>query len=368
MTSNMNAPPRILLAVESFVPKASGIGRVARLMAKFLEERRAAGVIDPRGLALNDPAVEEWLWVRSSSGSRLHYVLGVQVQGSRSRAMFFDSLSMARARGFGPARLRPALSWMHGIEVWEGARKVHLAAARASTILVTNSAYTRRRAASLHPDLARARVCWLGTESDDPPPELPSRPHPPTALILSRLDPSSYKGHRELIEVWEEVTRRVPGARLLIAGDGPGREEIERWARASPASSGIVFTGFVPEAKLEELWMDADLLAMPSRGEGFGLVYIEAMRHGLPVIASRQDAGQEINRHGESGLNVDLDRPQELVEALVGLLSNPERSRMLGGRGRRLWYDHFRWSAFRDRFTRLLEETALLGHGERTCS
>jgi phosphatidylinositol alpha-1,6-mannosyltransferase len=166
----------------------------------------------------------------------------------------------------------------------------------------------------------------------------------------------SYKGHKELIACWPRVVAAVPDAVLTIAGGGQGLEAYRRLAANSPAAEHIEFTGLVPEAKMEELWAQATVFAMPSRGEGFGLVYIEAMRHGLPVIASVHDAGQEVNLDGETGYNVNLDKPEELPERIIYLLRNPHVAEGLGRNGRKRWADHFRYSAFRARFRPLLRE------------
>lgn len=287
-------------------------------------------------------------------------MLRVQASGIRSRATLYDSLSMARAHFMGPAGSRPALAWMHGIEVWEHAWPVHLSVARRVNVLMTNSEYTRRRAAALHPGLERARVCWLGTETDEPIPER-HRSHDinQTVLLLARIDVVSYKGHKELIEVWPEVVKRVPAARLLIAGGGPGLEAVKDLVRCSPVSSQIEVLGYIPEAEIQKLWARAMVFAMPSRGEGFGLVYIEAMRQGIPVIASRQDAGQEINVHGETGYNIDLGQPSDLVEALTTMLGDPEKSHAMGVAGRARWRHYFTWSAFKARFENILEEVVI---------
>ena len=92
------------------------------------------------------------------------------------------------------------------------------------------------------------------------------------------------------------------------------------------------------------------MFAMPSRGEGFGLVYIEAMRHGLPVIASRQDAGQEINIDGETGFNIDLGSVTELPDRIIYLLENPDLAQAMGLAGYKRWAEHFRYGAFKERF------------------
>lgn len=351
----------MLLVAESLATKNSGIGRVARLMAKALDELARDHGLVVRAVSLSDRRSDcrEWPWATPCAGRRMEYVLRVQGQALRAGAVLYDSLSMARAHFMGPARRRPALAWMHGIEVWEDARPAHIAVARRVGVLVTNSAFTRRRAAALHAGLDRARVCWLGTESDEAPAIGQRSDGPPAALILSRIDERSYKGHRELIGTWPAVVKRVPGARLLIVGAGPGLEEIRRLAQASPAAASIELTGFVPADQLPALWARTSVFAMPSRGEGFGLVYIEAMRYGLPVIASRQDAGQEINVDGETGFNVDLGCPAELVEALVALLSDRQKARALGGAGQQHWRRHFTWRVFRLRFQAILEEEGI---------
>ncbi len=175
--------------------------------------------------------------------------------------------------------------------------------------------------------------------------------------MLARIDSTeSYKGHRELIAVWPKIVSAVPRARLLIAGQGSGLEEMKRTARASGAASHIEFVGFMPERELPALWQRAHLLAMPSRKEGFGLVYVEAMRYGLPVVASVHDAGQEINVDGVTGRNVDLDRPGELEETLVALLRSPDLMKRMGQAGHERWRTHFRRSAFRRRLQPIMAD------------
>jgi phosphatidylinositol alpha-1,6-mannosyltransferase len=210
----------------------------------------------------------------------------------------------------------------------------------------------------LHGGLERARVCWLGTESDNP---LSIKDGGlPTVLILSRIDLDLHKGHQELIDAWPRVVERVPVAKLLVAGAGPGYDAVRDAIARSPVAGSIKLTGYVPEEQLPQLWSRATVFAMPSRGEGFGLTYIEAMRHGVPVIASRQDAGQEVNVHGVTGYNVNLDTPEDLSEALISLLSDPEKACVMGAAGRERWRRHFTYSVFKSRFLGLLSEEGLL--------
>ncbi|MGA9824630.1 MAG: glycosyltransferase family 4 protein, partial [Methylocystis sp.] len=200
-------------------------------------------------------------------------------------------------------------------------------------------------------------VCWLATEENDVPERASDFGGPPTVLILARVDTSEmYKGHVELIDCWPSVMAAIPDARLLIAGGGDGLDILRARAGASAAASNIEFTGFLPQSQIDALWSRAHVFAMPSRQEGFGLVYIEAMRRGLPVIASTQDAGQEINLHGVTGYNVDLEREGELARRTIELLSNKALARQFGENGREHWRANFCFSAFRRRMEPILTE------------
>ena len=106
---------------------------------------------------------------------------------------------------------------------------------------------------------------------------------------------------------------------------------------------------------MDALWNRASVFAMPSRGEGFGLVYIEAMWRSVPVIASVHDAGQEVNVDGETGFNVSLDRKNELADRLIELLTNADQRRRMGENGLARWREHFRFSRFKDRFLAILD-------------
>jgi glycosyltransferase involved in cell wall biosynthesis len=92
------------------------------------------------------------------------------------------------------------------------------------------------------------------------------------------------------------------------------------------------------------------------------------MRHGLPVIASKQDAGQEINVDGQTGFNIDLTRPAELPDRLIRLLSDPGLAATLGANGRRRWAEYFRYSAFERRFSHILTNSLLRVRPRRSSS
>lgn len=348
---------RLFLGMESLTKPNSGIGRAAALIVRVVSEEVEANHFGASGVTLSDDAAPPGIPfpLTVAANSRFAFVRAVFRANFSSTHFFFDCLGMARAHSFVPFRAKPYLTLLCGIEAWCG-WPVRVKAARRATMLMSISAHTLRKSSEIDPTFARAKVCWLGTLQDDPPRTQRSADRRPRAMILGRMDESDYKGHRELIECWPKVIAAVPDAVLTIAGGGPAIDHYRNLAANSPAAKHIEFTGLVPEQKMDELWNEATVFAMPSRGEGFGLVYVEAMRYGVPVIASVHDAGQEVNLDGQSGYNVNLDKPEELPERLIQLLRNPDRAANLGSNGQKRWAEHFRYSVFRDRFRPLLRE------------
>jgi phosphatidylinositol alpha-1,6-mannosyltransferase len=354
----MIAPTRRLsLAVTSLRAGGGGIARVARLMARVLAGEAADDRLQLRTIGLYDETAISDLGVElvAARGSRLHFTAAVHWAALRSSHCLSDSLAMARAHNHLPLLRRPLLAWIHGIEVWEGTRADRVATAQRADVLVANSAYTRERAERAHGGFAAAQVCWLGTESDEPP-DAQRLAGPPLVLVLGRLEPGRDKGHQALIDAWPTVVGAVPDARLLIVGTGPDLARIRGLATQSPAAARIEVGGFVPDSEMTDVWARTTVFAMPSRGEGFGLVYVEAMRQGIPVIASVHDAAPEINLDGETGYNIDLQRRGDLADRLVLLLRDRDLAARLGVAGQRRWAQHFRYSSFRTRFLSILHD------------
>jgi phosphatidylinositol alpha-1,6-mannosyltransferase len=343
----------LTVAAQSFLGSQGGIARVCELTARVaVEEGHPLSLLSVENEG--GPFEKSGLWT-GFGGSRARFVAACIRRELGGARMFYDQLGTARAHLL-PAKLASRCGvWIHGIEVWDQLRPDRLRAARRAGFLLANTNYTRQHAAEYDSLFESASVCWLGTGDD----ELPAAGRagldgPPRVLIVGRIDNAAYKGHRELIEAWPDVVGAVPGARLTVVGTGPTFEKHKRLAAASSAAGFIDLVGFVPDQALPAYWSSSVVFAMPSRGEGFGLAYIEAMRWGVPTIASLHDAGQEINVHGETGLNVDLGRPGDLTDALIELLRNRDLAARMGAAGQQRWRQHFCYSAFRTRFSRQL--------------
>ena len=289
-------------------------------------------------------------------GSKLGFALFAQRLLLRNRFAVYDSLGMARAHPHFLGSLRPSAVWIHGIEVWGEMRPDYLKALRRADLVFVNSNYTLNRFQSRHGELSSARVCPLATEQDEAPEQLADFSGRPVALMVARVDAGDVKGHSELLASWPDVISAVPDARLVIAGGGSGLEALREKVKASPAAGSIDIKGFVPADCLPGLFQDAHVFAMPSWQEGFGIAYVEAMRFGLPAIASLQDAGQEVVKDGVTGYTVDLRRKDELTARLIELLSDPGKCASAGAAGHAMWKEQFRFSQFATRFAGVWDE------------
>jgi phosphatidylinositol alpha-1,6-mannosyltransferase len=253
--------------------------------------------------------------------------------------------------------------FLHGVEAWRRHDPVTQLLLKRVKLILSNSDFTWRRFVSCNPALANTAhlTVHLGAGSAvlDSPQISSPRPY---VLMVSRLDAGEdYKGHRQMIEAWPRVLDRVPNARLQIVGDGSLRPQLEDLARERGLSASVRFYGQVPDAARDELIARCCALAMPSRGEGFGLVYLEAMRMGRPCLVSNADAGQEVVNPPEAGLAVDPDHPGELAAAVVRLVSPGSEWDEWSVRARARYEAQFTAAHFHRRLTHALFETSGFG-------
>lgn len=142
-------------------------------------------------------------------------------------------------------------------------------------------------------------------------------------LTVGRLAAQErYKGFDEVIEIMPQLVRRFSTLKYLIVGDGPDRPRLEAKARTLGVSQHVVFAGYVPESDKVAYYNLADAYVMPSFGEGFGIVLIEAVACGIPVIGSRVDGSREALLDGQLGRLVDPRNQEELLKEVTAVLGN----------------------------------------------
>jgi asparagine synthase (glutamine-hydrolysing) len=161
-------------------------------------------------------------------------------------------------------------------------------------------------------------------------------------LTMGRLaGRERYKGFDEVLDVVPSLREKIDNVSYLIVGDGDDRSRLEAKARALGIADRVIFAGYIPEHEKADHYRISDVYVMPSKGEGFGIVLLEAMACGIPTIASRLDGSREAMLDGKLGRIVDPDDPAALAEAITSAVAS--------GRGIPAGLDYYSLAAFRDR-------------------
>ena len=168
----------------------------------------------------------------------------------------------------------------------------------------------------------------------------------PLLLGVGRL--IYYKGY----DIAIRAMREVPNARLLIVGDGPLRADLEALAREQGVADRVILVGEVLNERVTPYYLASDVYLLPSiaRSEAFGIVQIEAMACGVPVINTHIPSGVPfVSLHEQTGLTVPIGDATALAAAINRLLGDPELRRRMGEAGRRRASEHFSKAVLRER-------------------
>lgn len=166
-------------------------------------------------------------------------------------------------------------------------------------------------------------------------------------LFVGRL--AEKKGVTYLISAMKAVVKAFPDCKLVIVGDGPEKPALQRQAQQLGLSDSVVFAGSVPNQLLPPYYRAADIFILPSvvdsRGdtEGLGVVLLEAIAAGCPVVASRVGGIPDIVIHNRTGLLVEQKNPGQLAEAVVSLLRNRQLAKKLSAAARKNVEGGFSW-------------------------
>lgn len=169
------------------------------------------------------------------------------------------------------------------------------------------------------------------------------------------------KGQDKLIEAMPEILRKIPNAHLLIVGQGPYKNHLEKLVNKLSLKENVTFAGKIMYDKLPSYLSAADLFAMPSRSrffglevEGLGIVYLEASACGIPVIAGSSGGAPDAILEGVTGLCVDGTNVAEIAAAVIEICSDADRASHMGVAGRNWIVEQWRWDIWSREFNALL--------------
>jgi len=245
----------------------------------------------------------------------------------------------------------------HGIEVWRPYGCMERWALRGADRIFCVSEFTQSQMLRFDKRLDSKRLKVVPnaldphlTGQDSGTSSNPQSAQPaPTILSVGRLArDDAYKGFDTLIEAMPAVLAECPEARLRIVGTGNDLGRLQALATACGVASAVHFLGRASDDALRSEYAQCTLFALPSRGEGFGLVYLEALTHGKPCIGAKAGAAPEVL--GEAGgLCVGYGNVAELAAAIVELVRHPPETDVLQSRA-----EEFSFARFRERLAEAL--------------
>jgi phosphatidyl-myo-inositol dimannoside synthase len=170
------------------------------------------------------------------------------------------------------------------------------------------------------------------------------------------------KGQDVLIEAMPQILSKIPKAHLLLIGEGPYRQYLEKRAKDLEIDSHITFIGRVMYSDLPKYICLGEVFVMPSRSrlaglevEGLGIVYLEASACGLPVIAGNSGGAPDAVIDGVTGVVVDGKDQHVIATSIVNLLEDQEKAREMGRNGREWVINQWRWEIWSEKFRALLK-------------
>ena len=257
---------------------------------------------------------------------------------------------------------RGLLVTAHGADVhlrdrWPIRTLKRLAIDSADTLTVVSRAL-RDRVRPFVPEDTRLEVASMGVDLHTR--YVPGRQRPRTATLVFAGRLVEKKGVADLLEALQRMREKRPGVRLLIAGHGPLEQDLRSHAKRLQIDDAVEFLGSVPNDRLPEVLRRASLAVLPFRTaddgdtEGLGLVAVEAMGCGIPVIVGDVPAIHDVVTHAETGWIVPPRDPVALADAVTRLLDDPALAERLAENARRHAVSAFDWSVVAERYRVLL--------------
>lgn len=259
----------------------------------------------------------------------------------------------------------PYTVWEIGTEVYVPLSSLRYRAIKNADTLLSISRKTSDVAITNNPGLPEATVIYPCLEppvygsisAGNPDAKLLGQIGHNFLLIVGRMSKyERYKGHDELIQAMPRLVKDYPPAKLVIAGKGDDMARLQELAHELQVHEHVVFTGFVSEATLSELYNRCRAFVMPSQNEGFGLVYLEAMRARKPCVALADTAPAEIIVDNRTGFLLDDHQPEQLATVLIRLLRDQNLAERMGNEGFEHWKQHFSYDVFKARLHTHLQD------------
>jgi len=371
----------LIVGLFTSILSTGGVQRASRHVAAVTQKFASDRGISCRFLSLNDPQGLHTVRVGASEFSvsgyaraKSHFVLAALRSAGRQPvlviAMHPHLAPVVWAMRVRSRKFRSVV-FAHGIEVWQPLGWLRRAALRQTDLAVAPSEDTAQHLIfrqGIRPEKVK-RLPWGLDPEFEARLHANTHPSPPSGfpengkiiLTVGRWDPAErYKGADTLIAALPRVLQSAPDTFLVLIGEGEDRSRLEQLARDAGVSGRTRFLGSLTQEELFACYAVCDVFALPSRGEGFGLVFLEAMAHGKPVIGGAHGGIPDVIEDGVTGLLVPHGDVDALCRALESLLTDPARAKEMGARGKGLVARTFSFEQFQARLVGMLEDVLAL--------
>jgi len=174
----------------------------------------------------------------------------------------------------------------------------------------------------------------------------------PSILTVGRLDEK--KGIKYLIDAMPKVTQKFPDAKLVIVGEGPEKDNLVNQIKMLSLEGNISMVGAVQNKELPKYYNKADLFVLPSLEEGLGVVLLEAMACGTPVVGSNIGGIMDIITDKETGLLAQSENPKDIADKIIELFSDEWMRQRVTENGLKLIKEKFSWDVVIEQFERTM--------------
>jgi phosphatidylinositol alpha-1,6-mannosyltransferase len=366
----------VLIGLFPELDAPGGIQRAGRHLALLLSEYAASQKMEYRILSLNDTqelhrirvAEREFVFTGAARGKGRFAASAMRAARRRPKLVLAAHPNLApivsAMRVLAP-RMK-SIVCTHGVEVWEPLSLVRRRSLRRADLVLSPSHATADFVESLQ-GVRKQRIRVLPWALD---PDFDTSASAKTSSKLPGAFPSGrviltvgrwlanerYKGMDTIILALPRLLPRWPDLQLVMVGSGDDRQWLESIAQESGVRLHVHFLSDLSYEELSACYAASSLFALPSRGEGLGFVYLEAMARSIPVIGGAHGGAPEVIQDGVTGYLVQHGDAAQLATSIDVLLANPELASQMGRRGRERVETEFRFNVFAKAFRKILRE------------
>jgi len=366
----------VIIGLFTELDATGGVQRAGRHLAAVLSEFASSQGMECRILSLNDSRELHRVTV---GDSEFVYTGSQRAKSSFTASALRTAMRGAKLALAGHPNLGPVMRAMgvvapkmkrvvctHGIEVWEPLSMARRGALKSAHLVLAPSQDTADHVATQQ-GVVRARIGVLPWGLD---PQFEERmgakeqsalpltfPRGRVILTVGRwLKTERYKGMDTLITALPRLLTRWPEVHLVLVGTGDDREWLVELTMKNGVNRHVHFLSDLSPTEIAACYGACEIFALPSSGEGFGFVYLEAMARGKPVIGGAHGGVPEVIEDGVSGYLVQHGDPIQLATSIETLLADPEHARKMGESGRQRVDREFRFKVFSKALKRILRE------------